>query len=952
MQAMRKVILTAGFMVLFTSLNSKAVVPPKDGGSLPDAYFEAKSKNRRAFMPKRAWIKKTLDLKQKRLKFISEAGGGGPDRVPGDMKVSGTFNVPVFLGNFANTTAPYPSANLQTELFTGPWTTGTMTQFYSEISYGNLNVTGSVYNWVNVSKADTYYEGSSHGMSPGDAHTGEFIKEILDARDGAVDFGQFDNDGPDGIPNSGDDDGFVDFIAIVHPEVGAECGNSNIWSHSWGYSGWPIGGNSPYVTNDPKAGGGFIKVEDYVIQPALSCNGATMIEIGVFCHEFGHAFGLPDLYDTDGGSSGIGHWGLMGSGSWNSPSSPSHMCAWSKIELGWITPAVVTWQGSVQSIPEIETNAVCFKLPFSRDRFRRLLDCAHTGTASLRCGLTGTEGNNRNWKASGGYGNGWDEYIEREFVYNGSNPVTLQYDYSYQLESDYDYGFTILDVGGSESLLKTYTGNVSGTESINLAPYLTSYSPPQPYKIKFRFTSDYAWSDEDGKNATTCGALVIDNLSVTGGGESYSSGFESFVDGWYQDPSSNPKKEYWLVENRNTTGFDANLHSPGLLIWHVDEEVMNSAYGNSGGGTTAGDQAVRGLVLEEADGNSDLLLAGGANRGDSGDAFPGSTSNTSFNSASSPNSNTNRVRSTKIEVSSISSAGPSMTAFLRAGDPPPVPLSVAPDTLDNDVNFINVTVSGNLIRHGASFEFRKSGETSIVPTSVDWIDKRRMQGEIKVYSKRFGFWNLIITNPDGQIDSVPNALYLNFKVAAKLTFARLKSLVDGIEVSYSVSGLDPGERIIVTKASSIQGPWIEPEWRSSNTSGNEFHLLDSSVEAGGKYYYRIESVTKSGSVSVLYTGSAVAQARRLILYQNIPNPFNPTTSISFYVPERMRVEMGIYNASGKLVRTLASHPFSAGYKTLSWDGRDNRGGSVASGIYFYKLKAGTKTLTRKMALIR
>ena len=79
---MHEVILTAGFMVLFTSLNSKAVVPPKAVGSLPDAYFEAKSKNLRAFYPKRAWINRTLDLKQKRQKFISEAGDGGTDRVP------------------------------------------------------------------------------------------------------------------------------------------------------------------------------------------------------------------------------------------------------------------------------------------------------------------------------------------------------------------------------------------------------------------------------------------------------------------------------------------------------------------------------------------------------------------------------------------------------------------------------------------------------------------------------------------------------------------------------------------------------------------------------------------------------------------------------------------------------------------------------------------------------
>ncbi|RMG63697.1 MAG: hypothetical protein D6722_17425, partial [Bacteroidetes bacterium] len=87
-------------------------------------------------------------------------------------------------------------------------------------------------------------------------------------------------------------------IAIVHPEIGAECqlitpsARNNIWAHRKSLSSWPEG---EFTTDDRSAGGGFIKIDDYVIQPALSCSG-DMIEIGIFCHEFGHAFGLPDLY--------------------------------------------------------------------------------------------------------------------------------------------------------------------------------------------------------------------------------------------------------------------------------------------------------------------------------------------------------------------------------------------------------------------------------------------------------------------------------------------------------------------------------------------------------------------------------------------------------------------------------------------------------------------------------
>ncbi len=70
-----------------------------------------------------------------------------------------------------------------------------------------------------------------------------------------------------------------------------------------------------------------------------------MQTMGVFAHEYGHALGLPDLYDTDYSSNGIGDWGLMASGSWNSVTragdTPAHMSAWSKVTLGWVTPIQV-----------------------------------------------------------------------------------------------------------------------------------------------------------------------------------------------------------------------------------------------------------------------------------------------------------------------------------------------------------------------------------------------------------------------------------------------------------------------------------------------------------------------------------------------------------------------------------------------------------------------------------
>ncbi len=291
----------------------------------------------------------------------------------GGVAITGSRSIPVLTVKFNNTPAdPYAPANLQQELFDGPWPTGTMTDYYREISYGRFTVTGTVAAWRKLSQNDTFYEAGCNGLCNA-SKVGDLLKETLDLNDATVDFSRYDNDGPDGNPNSGDDDGFVDFVAFVQPESGGECGNSNLWSHRYVYSGWK---GSEYTTQDARTGGGFIKVDDYVIMPAFGCDGSSMIQIGVFAHEFGHAFGLPDLYDTDrgnGDSEGIGNWCLMAGGSWGgdgaSPDRPVHMSAWAKEFLGWVSPANVTRDLDPASLGSIEDNAFAYQIPISPTQY-------------------------------------------------------------------------------------------------------------------------------------------------------------------------------------------------------------------------------------------------------------------------------------------------------------------------------------------------------------------------------------------------------------------------------------------------------------------------------------------------------------------------------------------------------------------------------------------------------
>ena len=92
----------------------------------------------------------------------------------------------------------------------------------------------------------------------------------------------------------------------------------------------------------------------------------------------------------------------------------------------------------------------------------------------------------------------------------------------------------------------------------------------------------------------------------------------------------------------------------------------------------------------------------------------------------------------------------------------------------------------------------------------------------------------------------------------------------------------------------------------------------------------------------------------LSLNQNYPNPFNPSTTISFSTTERMEnTELMIYNIKGQKVKQLVSDQLSAGQHSVVWNGTDDSGKPVSSGVYFYKLKSGNiYTQARKMILMK
>ncbi len=222
----------------------------------------------------------------------------------------------------------------------------TVRDYYSQISYGQLDLITvnlpSQVNWSTAPQPYTYYVNGAQGMGTYPNNSQKLVEDLVDLVDSAVDFSPYDNDG----------DGDVDVLLVIHSGSGAELTSSNndIWSHKWAIS--PRLKDGKYLSS-------------YTVQPEYWRNPGDMT-IGVYAHELAHGFGLPDLYDTDGTSYGVGRWCLMSYGSWNGPGglggSPSHPSAWCRSKMGFASPVNVTINSNNQSIANIEQNPTIFRL--------------------------------------------------------------------------------------------------------------------------------------------------------------------------------------------------------------------------------------------------------------------------------------------------------------------------------------------------------------------------------------------------------------------------------------------------------------------------------------------------------------------------------------------------------------------------------------------------------------
>jgi immune inhibitor A len=274
-------------------------------------------------------------------------GGESILRKPGFAalpEVPGDFKILTVLVDFSDNPASVTANDFDTLVYVDVG--GTVHNYFKEVSYSTLSINSPIWpsalGWVRAPRYYFYYVNNNYGMGSYPNNSQKLVEDIVDAIDASVDFSQFDNDG----------DTYVDGLIITHAGSGAEyTGNStDIWSHKW---------QIPARLKD----GVFVSA--YSINPEYWA-AAGDITLGVYCHELGHIFGLPDLYDTDYSSYGIDAWSLMAVGSWNGPfymgGSPAHPDAWSRIFLGFVSPTVPNFDQTNVIFTQVEMNPSIYKL--------------------------------------------------------------------------------------------------------------------------------------------------------------------------------------------------------------------------------------------------------------------------------------------------------------------------------------------------------------------------------------------------------------------------------------------------------------------------------------------------------------------------------------------------------------------------------------------------------------
>lgn len=225
---------------------------------------------------------------------------------------------------------------------------GSVHDYFNDMSRGTFDLSFDVIGPVKVSKSATYYGGPS-ALFGGTDHIGEFITEAIKKADAQynIDWTQYD----------WNNDGEVEQVFVVYAGYGQATGGptGTIWPNAWTL-------DAALQNNDGNGGFslGGVYINQYACSNELySDSGTTKMGLGVFCHEFSHCMGLPDMYDTSyGATPTMGDWDLLASGSYNGPSGigwcPAGWTSYERAYAGWLDPIELQPGDKISDMTDLE----------------------------------------------------------------------------------------------------------------------------------------------------------------------------------------------------------------------------------------------------------------------------------------------------------------------------------------------------------------------------------------------------------------------------------------------------------------------------------------------------------------------------------------------------------------------------------------------------------------------
>ena len=866
------------------------------------------------------------------------------------------FYLPVLLGQYADVTETYFDAvDFQNLLFDDN-STGTMKEYYNEISYGNFLVDGT---------ADGWYQ-STYTMAQAVDNVKQYVAEIAELADPDFDYTQFDNDGPDNIPNSGDDDGYVDGIIVVYSGCGAEWypGNDNIWPHKSSL------GSYEYETDDLGANGSNVIVKSYAVNPELAgggdCYTNTIRPIGVYAHEFGHILGLPDLYDRDnsnGGSEGIGHWCLMASGSWQGwgGDTPAHMSSWCKSEMGWLEPVVLSSDEISLNIPQVETNPYAVKIWEDDYFWSRYFLVENRQPVGFDSDLEGpgliiyhVDENRRygSYRFSSGPANddethklvdveeadGLDD-MDNE-VNRGdagdpfpgtSNNFTFN-DNSYPSASRYDNtetGIAVFNISSSDSLMtadvniRPQYGYALAYDELGMSGSGWGYNDSRTHFGGVLFTPDVSGflTEVDvgiRKAPIDFHILVYNSFDGTSPGSLLDS-VAGYADDatWFSVPIDTVPVSAgvdFFIAVRMDTSYAISVDRWGEKDYRSYFSTNGMTY--STGIADYGDINLRAKISEEGIDNNAPIASDGLFTTNEDTDYSGTFSASDAEGDSLTYSILDSTDNGTLILSDPISGTFTYSPIENFNGSDSLTFSVS-DGILLDTGTVNITVVG---LNDAPSSFALSEQDSVYITmdnfatdsiSFTWDESIDVDGDELLYD----FTASLIVN--GQVKAEYNS--------SSLTIREMK--ID--------------HQSVFDEIFAAQAMFGEIEWDVS--------VRDSMVEVTSENGALTLGVNASAAVLSI-NGELLPEV--FSLHQNYPNPFNPVTKLRYDLPENGLVTIIIYDMLGREVKTIINQTQDAGYKSVIWNATNDYGKPVSAGIYLYQIQAGEYISTKKMVLLK